>query len=100
MIIYNITIKVDAAIAGEWIRWQQQEHIPEIMATNHFKEFHLSRLLNQDDSDGPTYVTQFFAETMEDYERYIKEDAPLLRDKAIARWGAGFIAYRSLLEEL
>ena len=98
MIIYNITVKVDAVIADAWKEWQMREHIPEIMQTGLFEQYHFCRLLNQDDEDGPTYVTQFFATRLENYEAYIRDFAPVLRDKAINAWGKGFIAFRSLLE--
>ena len=36
MFIYNITIKVDNRYADEWIQWQKEIHIPEIMGTGLF----------------------------------------------------------------
>ena len=56
MLVYNITIKVDVEIKEEWIAWQMNEHIPEIMSTNLFNDFKVFQLLDQDDEDGPTYV--------------------------------------------
>ncbi|MBD0333035.1 MAG: DUF4286 family protein [Chitinophagaceae bacterium] len=36
MFVYNVTITVETTIAGEWLRWLMQEHIPEVMATKCF----------------------------------------------------------------
>lgn len=96
--IYNITIKVQAAIAEEWIQWQKAEHIPEIMQTGLFEEYKIFRLLEQDDSEGPTYVTQFFFSDRSKYDQYIQNFASTLREKAARKWGDKFIGFRSVLE--
>ena len=100
MFIYNITIKVNNAILEEWIKWQKEEHIPEIMATNLFDEYRFFRLLAQDDSEGPTFVIQYCASSRKNYDQYIQQYAPNLREKALKQWGNGFIAFRSLLESV
>jgi hypothetical protein len=98
MIVYNITVKVNEEIAAEWIEWQKNEHIPEIMSTGLFDSYNLFRLLNQDDVEGPTYVTQFFCSNIENYDSYILDHAHFLRKKSFAKLSNKFIAFRSLLE--
>jgi len=100
MFISNITIKVDNAILQEWMQWQREEHIPEIMATNLFYEYKFFRLLDQDETEGSTFVIQYYASTKNNYNRYIQQHAPALREKALKKWGDGFIAFRSLLESV
>jgi hypothetical protein len=98
MFISNITIKVNKDITSDWLDWQLNEHIPEVMDTGLFTEHKFFRLLDQDETEGPTYIVQFLTEDINNYKHYIEKHAPLLRDKAIQRWGGGFIAFRSLLE--
>ena len=98
MIVYNITLKINPDIETEWIQWQKEEHIPEIMATRLFANYKFYKLLEQDESDGPTYVVQFFADTYEKYQQYIDEFAPGLRKKSLEKWGDAFIAFRSILQ--
>ena len=98
MIIYNISIKVNKQIHENWLQWQKEEHIPEIMATGLFQKYIFSRLLEQDDSEGPTYVVQYFMDNIESYNLYLSTYAPLLRQKAMKKWGDQFIAFRSVLE--
>jgi hypothetical protein len=100
MFIYNITIKVNNSIAQEWMKWQMEEHVPEIMATGLFTEFKIFRLLDQDDYEGPTFVFQYYADERKKYDRYIREYAPRLIEKAFQKWGNGFITFRSLLERV
>lgn len=97
MIVYNITIKIDPAIEEEWVLWQQQEHIPEIISTGMFTEYKMFRLLDQDESEGITYVCQYFAGSEDNYQCYVRDHAPTLRKKAIERWGDRFIAFRTVM---
>jgi hypothetical protein len=98
MYIYNITIKVNKDIISDWLGWQINEHLPEIMQTGLFSEYKFFRLLEQDETEGMTYVVQFFTADISNYQQYIDEYAPLLREKALQRWGDGFIAFRTLME--
>ena len=98
MFIYNLTNKVDNSIAEEWMKWQTEEHIPEIMSTGLFDEYKIFRLHNQDETEGQTFIIQYYTDVKEKYEEYIKKHAPELREKAFKKWGDGFIAFRSLLE--
>ena len=98
MLIYNVTIKVDESIAGPWLQWLQKEHIPDVMGTGCFSTYKVVRLLEIDDSEGPTYAIQYHADSKADYNRYIEMHASLLRQKSIDKWGNNFIAFRSLME--
>ncbi len=98
MHVYNLTIKIDNNIVDEWIQWQKKIHIPEIMATRLFCEHHFFHLLEQDESEGKTFVIQFFANTLHDYKKYIQLYATELRKKTITRWQNQFIVFRTLLQ--
>ncbi len=98
MIVYNITIKIVPEIETEWVTWQQQEHIPDVMASHRFTGYSFYKLLEQDEEDGITYVVQYVAASLADYEHYIQNTAPLLRNKAQERWGNRFIAFRTVME--
>lgn len=98
MIIYNVTTKVDKAIAAEWLQWMFSEHIPDILQTGCFSNYRVVRLLEIDDSEGPTYAVQYNAESKADYNRYIELYAPELRKRSFDKWGNGFLAFRSLME--
>lgn len=98
MIVYNITIKILPAIEAEWVAWQQYEHIPDVMASGQFSGYKFYKLLEQDEADGITYVIQYFAASLADYEHYILNTAPLLRNKAMEKWGDTFIAFRTVMQ--
>ncbi len=97
-IIYNVTVKVEEPIADEWLQWMLQEHIPDVMQTDCFMHYKMVRLLEVDDSEGPTYAIQYTAESKADYNHYIEIYAPALRQKTIDKWGEHFTAFRSLMQ--
>lgn len=98
MFIYNVTIKVEAAIADEWLQWLKEQHIPEVMATGCFETYKIVRLLEIDDSEGPTYAVQYHALSKALYNRYIMKYADALRQKSYDQWGQRFTAFRSLMQ--
>ena len=98
MIIYNVTVKVEAQIANAWLQWLLQEHIPEVMQTKCFADHRVLRLLEVDNSEGPTYAIQYFARSKADYNRYIELYASQLRKHSLEKWGERFIAFRSVME--
>lgn len=98
MIIYNVTIKVQQSIKDAWLQWLQEEHIPDIIQTGCFTHATILRLLEVDDSEGPTYAVQYFAESKGLYNNYIEKHAPIMRQKGFDKWGSAFIAFRSVMQ--
>ncbi|HLK30237.1 MAG TPA: DUF4286 family protein [Puia sp.] len=98
MIVYNITMKVNHDIVNEWLDWQKHEHIPEIMATKMFDDYKMYRLFEHDDEEGLTFTVQYFTSSLEKYHQYISLFSPSLRDKAFAKWGNQFTAFRSVMK--
>ena len=98
MIVYNITVKVDPAIEKEWLQWQQQEHIPAILATHQFTHWKMFRLLEQDDAEGMTFVIQFYATTIEHYHRYVAQHETILQQQAFNKWGQRFVSFNTVMQ--
>jgi hypothetical protein len=76
MIIYNVTTKTDWSIHAEWLQWMQEEHIPGILGTGLFQDCRIMRLLEVDETEGPTYAIQYQASGREDYDHYIRKVFP------------------------
>lgn len=98
MIIYNITLKVEADSAEDWVKWMKEEHMPELKATGLFTDYKLCRLLEQDELEGVTFVAQYFCNTMEDYNDYIDNHSQAMREKGFQRFGNKFVAFRTVME--
>ena len=98
MYIYNVTTKVNWAIQEAWVKWMKEKHLPEIMESGCFTEMRLVKLLETDDTEGPTYAAQFHTPVLERYNDYLEQYAPALRKDALDAWGGNFISFRSLME--
>lgn len=98
MIVYNVTTKVTTAIQQQWLQWIKEEHIPDIISTGCFTHATVLQLMEVDDSEGPTFAIQYFAESKALYNNYIEKHAAAMRQKAFDKWGNQFIAFRSLMQ--
>jgi len=99
-IIYNVTTHVAHEIHELWLMWMQQKHIADIMEKGCFTHYQFVRLLETDETEGVTYAIQFYAQTMQDYERYISQFAPALREEALKTFGNKIVGFRSLMQEV
>jgi Domain of unknown function (DUF4286) len=98
MIIYNVTIKVDNSIAEAWLRWMKEEHISDVKNTGCFFQAVILRLLEVDETDGPTYAIQYHADSKANYNMYISQYAEEMRKKVADKWGQKVVAFRSVLQ--
>lgn len=97
MIIYNVTTKVAQSIAGEWLQWLKEEHIPAMVNTGCFTGATILELLESDNSEGPTYAVQYKAESKALYNRYIELFADGMRQQSFQTWGDLFISFRTVM---
>lgn len=97
MIIYNVTINIDESIHDNWLRWMQQTHIPDMLATGKFSKALMSRVLVEEEMGGVTYSVQYTTDSAETLQRYYKEDAPRLRADSKPFEGR-FVAFRTELQ--
>ncbi len=100
MLIYNITTKVDNDIEEEWLLWQKEIHIPGVMSTGLFYDHRFFKLLGQDESDGKTFVIQFYSRDKSLCETYTREYAGKFTKKTVDKWGEKCFVFQSLLESV
>ncbi|MDO9375753.1 MAG: DUF4286 family protein [Bacteroidota bacterium] len=98
MIIYNITTKVHPAIHEEWVTWVKEEQVPFILQTGCFITATVARLLEVDESDGPTYAVQFRGESKSLYNQYVENYSPEVSKIAFKKWGDQIISFRSVMQ--
>lgn len=97
-IIYNVTVKVSTDIRNEWLRFMQDEHIPEVMRTACFKSYRLLHLEGYDDDEGITYAIQYTCPNEGLFDIYQQDHAPALQKKHIQRFEGKFVAFRTILK--
>ncbi|MBC8047719.1 MAG: DUF4286 family protein [Fimbriimonadaceae bacterium] len=100
MYIYNVSVKVETHKADEWLAWMKQKHIPDVMATGFFTEYRMSRLLDDGDLDGITFVMQYVCNTLDDYLNYKTQFAPALQKEHSEKFASDVVAFRTVMEIL
>ena len=91
-------LEPDPQIEKEWVEWQKNERIPEVMATGLFTDYKFFRLLEQDETEGITYVVQYFSSSIDNYKKYIDEFASLLNERSFAKWSDQFISFHTVMK--
>jgi hypothetical protein len=97
MIIYNVTTKVHHSIHDAWLQWLKEDHIPAILKTACFTTATILRLLEVDETDGPTYAVQYHAESKALYNHYIEAYSTNMSQQSFDKWGDQFISFRSVM---
>lgn len=102
MIVYNVSMVVDESIHDEWVEWMTKKHIPSVLATGCFKENKMYHVVSPEpeEGDGMTFVMQYYADTLEDYERYQISHAAILQAEHKEKFKGKFTAFRTLMEEV
>lgn len=99
MILYSVTVSLDADIYDDWKFWMIEHHIPAVMNTGFFSRYHLSRLLEPPPEPGLVTVNiQYECNSLEDYEQYREKHAPALQQEHTEKYKDRFVAFRTLLE--
>jgi hypothetical protein len=98
MIIYNVTINIHESVHDQWMRWMQEKHIAEVLATGKFTSARLVKVLVEEEMGGTTYSIQYTTDSKETLERYYQEDAPRLREEGQRLFGEKMLAFRTELE--
>ncbi len=96
MILYNVTVSIDPAIAEDWLEWMRTQHIPDVMATGCFVESRISRVHGEEEG-GITYAITYLSLSQDKIDEYSEKHAPLLQQDHSERYAGRFAAFRTLL---
>ena len=99
MIIYSVTITIEASIESEWVDWMKSVHVPDVLRTGCFSECRMHKVIGSD-GDEPTYVMQYYCRSLEDYHRYRDNFAPALQKDHTERFSGRFRGSRLVMEEV
>ena len=98
MILYNVTINIHESVHDQWMRWMQEKHISDVLATGKFSAARMVKVLVEEDMGGTTYSIQYTTDSKESLQRYYDEDAPRLREEGLQLFGDKMLAFRTELE--
>lgn len=100
MIVYNITYMTAHDIREAWLSWLTSSRIPAVLETGLVTAHRLFRLHDQDETDGITYVVQYYLENLEAL-RTFEARYPTLRNQPVPeRFFPGCVAFQTVMSEV
>ena len=97
VVIYAVTVEVDAAAAADWQNWMRTVHIPDVLATGCFTGAEIAR---RDDPPAPegavAFVIEYRARSAGQLRAYREAHAPVLQQAHTARYGTTARATRTV----
>ena len=97
MILYNVTVNVDAEVSEEWLEWMKEIHIPDVLATGLFLENKVARI-HAEEEGGISYSIQYLLKSWEQYNTYQSKYALKLQQEHQAKYAQKCVAFRTVLE--
>ncbi len=98
MIIYSVTVKVIQEIQEDWLKWMKEVHVQDVLKTGKFIECRLSKVLEEDETQGATYNLQYICPSYSVLMDYQQNDAPALQREHTEKYQGKFVAFRTLLK--
>ncbi len=98
MIIYNVTSNIDESIQKEWLKWMQEKHIPEVLATETFFSARIVKVLVDEEMGGITYSVQFTAENKEKLEEFYNNHQAQFQREAMQLFANKLLTFATELE--
>jgi len=96
MVLYNVTLSIDAETEEIWLKWMKETHIPDVMATKHFRDCKLCRVHGEEEG-GKTYAIMYTAFSEKDFDDYQMNHAPRLQAEHLQMFQGKFAAFRTVL---
>lgn len=97
MIIYHVLCTVPDDIAEEWRSWMLGEHIADVMNTEMFSAYNLFEVVKPVLDTAKQFCIQYNAHSIEHYERYRMDFAPVLQLAHKAKYGDSITVERMVM---
>lgn len=98
MIIFNVTTNIHESAHDQWLKWMQEKHIPEILATEKFSSARIVKVLVEEEMGGITYSVQYTTDSKDTLEKYYLEDQPRFDKEALELFADKMLSFRTELE--
>src|SRR5947208_714438 len=99
MVVYQVTITLQATVEADWLDWMRRVHVPEVIKTGFFTRCTMAKAI-EPAGDEVTYVLRYACPSVEQYEQYREQFAPALQQQHTQRYAGRFRGSRLVLEEV
>ena len=101
LIIYQVTVYIEAHSESEWYRWMVDIHIPEVLNSGYFKQASIAKMIEpQGENERRGYQIRYQCDSMASLQAYQTHAAPALQKDHTQRFKGQFQAQRCILELL
>ena len=98
MIIYNVTVTIEAELRETFMDWMLTTHIPEVLDAGYFLGYQFHEMLEPPPEHGHvTFSVQYRCESLEHSPASQQEAAPRLRQDVKDKFGNRYAAFRSVM---
>lgn len=95
MIYYYVQISVNTAVQTDWIQWMMETHIPEVVATGHFKNCYFQQVIDpQPTNEKVEFLVVYECDSVDTLRKYRDNEAPKLMAEHEKKFGGTFEAKR------
>lgn len=98
MLVYTLTVNVDASVSEAWQEWMKAHLLEAMLDTGLFEKYHAFRVLH--DSDGDTFTFQFFLKEDELFDHFQQEHKAQILNRMMNSFPDKVVYFNTLLREL
>src|SRR6478672_9757940 len=99
MLVYTITINVEASHSAEWLVWMKENFLLPVMTTGLFERYNSFRVLHDHD-DGDTFTFQFFCDDVSKLHQFQEEHKGAILHTLMHAFPDKVVYFNTVLEEL
>jgi Domain of unknown function (DUF4286) len=100
MLLYTVTVSINKTIEADWVKWMKDIHIPNVLNTGLFSGHQFYKVLSHDDPTTCSFCAMYYVPVLDNFEKYLNDFAPALRQEVDQKFGGQYAAFRTLLEEV
>ena len=96
--LYNVTVKIESDVHEDWLDWMKKKHVHDVMATQHFESYKITKIIGDEDEHGICYAIQYLAKDEASFTEYQNNHAKRLQKDHADRYPNKYVAFRTLME--
>lgn len=100
MYTLNISFKVDHEIENDWLDWMKGNWLMKVSQSLEGSSYQLHSLIGHDDEQGKNFVLQYYVESSDLLNKYLRDDQSDLQQQIITRWGDRAVFFQTILKKV
>jgi len=100
MLLYNVTVGIDAPLEQEWLEYIRGQQIPAVLKTGMFVDAKIYKVMNDSNDGTISYSIQYFANNLDNVQQYLEIFAPAIVQHHRERFINRHVSFMTLLEEI